>query len=79
MLKINIPQHSRGLMIATARAASPLKANRFQSVGVEARILPAARHAYPETDAIGVAIAEKRKFLVPKYEQALDHALKQRD
>jgi hypothetical protein len=41
MLKINIPQHSRGLMIAAERAGSRLKANRFQSDRVEARIVQA--------------------------------------
>jgi hypothetical protein len=58
-------------MIAAARAASPLKANRSQSDNVEAPIVPTARPAYPETEAISVEIAEKRKFLVRKCEQAL--------
>jgi hypothetical protein len=49
----------------------PLKANRFQSDRVEARIVQACRHAYPATEAISVAIAEKRKFSGPECEQAL--------
>jgi hypothetical protein len=59
-------------MIVAERAASLLKADRFQTDRVEARIVPAARHAYPETEAINIAIAEKHKFLVPKCEQAIE-------
>jgi hypothetical protein len=41
MLGINIPQHSRGLMIAGSASGFALKTNRFQSVVVEACIVPA--------------------------------------
>jgi hypothetical protein len=71
MSRINIPQHSEGLTIAAERAVSLLKADIFQIVVVEARFLRRARHVYPPTEAVSGAIAEKRKFFVPKCERAL--------
>jgi hypothetical protein len=58
-------------MIAAERAIFPLKVNRFQSDRVEVRILGRARPACPATEAVSVAIAEKREFLGPECEQAL--------
>ena len=53
-------------MIAAERAVLPLKANRFQSDRVEARIVEACPARLSLTEAISTAIAEKRKFLMPK-------------
>ena len=53
-------------MIVDRASGFAMKANRFQSDRVEARMSRRARHAYSETEAISVAIAEKRKYLVPK-------------
>jgi hypothetical protein len=58
-------------MIAAERVLSPLKVVRFQNVVVEAHMSRPARHADLATDAVSVAIAEKRKVLVPECELAL--------
>jgi hypothetical protein len=65
MSRINIPQYSEGLMIAAARTGFQVKANIFQSVVVEARIVRACPVPNPAAEAISVAIAERRKLLAP--------------
>jgi hypothetical protein len=65
MVRINIPQHSRGLTIAGRASGFALKAKIFQSDIVEARLLPAARHAYRATAAIGVQSPKKRRLFGP--------------
>jgi hypothetical protein len=72
MFRINIPQHCGGRLIAHGASGFVLKANRFQGDRVKLALSRPARLAYPATEAISGAIAEKRKFLVRKCEQALD-------
>jgi undecaprenyl pyrophosphate synthase len=43
----------------------------FRVIGSKLALSRRARHAYPATEAISDAIAEKRRFLVPKCKRAL--------